>query len=306
MIFEASAPSNIALIKYMGKRASGNLPSNSSLSLTLDHLRTTVKLEPSKVDEFDDMKNKFSASEKERFLNHLKFLKKEFNFDKCFNVKSENNFPMSSGLASSASSFAALTLAFNEFLNSNGISTDISTLSTLSRRGSGSSCRSFFSPWCLWDHKTGEARAIDLPHYKFIFISVLISGKKKISSSKAHKLVTSSLLYNSRAERVVCRLDEVISCLRNDRWKSLYEVVSAEFWDMMSLFHTSKPSFFYIEPGSLEVLRSVEKIWIDNNSGPLVTMDAGANVHLIFKPEDKSIALDMKDSLNFPYIYHES
>lgn len=306
MKFQASAPSNIALIKYMGKRLNGNLPINSSLSLTLEHLRTTVKLELSNSDEFDDNRNKFSTGEKERFLNHLKFLKKEFDIDQCFKIVSDNNFPMSSGLASSASSFAALTLAFSEFLNTKGISFDLTTLSTLSRKGSGSSCRSFFSPWCLWDHKTGKAQSINLPDYKFIHMSVLVSGKKKISSTKAHKLVESSLLYETRAMRVANRLDKVISCLKNDKWKELYEVVKAEFWDMMSLFHTSTPSFFYIEPGSLEMLRNIEQVWKDNHAGPVVTMDAGANVHLIFRQEDKKIALRMKDKLNFPCIYHES
>ncbi len=304
MIFQASAPSNIALIKYMGKKSQDNLPINSSLSLTLDHLRTTVELELSKVDTFED--SNFSVSERDRFLNHLKFLKKEFDVENCFKVKSYNNFPMSSGLASSASSFAALTLAFKEFLNLNGVHPGITQLSVLSRMGSGSSCRSFFKPWCLWDHKTGIAQVIDLPSDKFIHISVLVSGKKKISSSRAHKMVESSLLYETRAKRAAVRLSQVISCLKEDKWEELYGLVSAEFWDMMSLFHTSIPGFFYIEQGSIEILRSVEKIWDDNGSGPLVTMDAGANIHLIFKPRDKNIALSMKNGLNFPCIYHES
>ncbi len=306
MIFKASAPSNLALVKYMGKRSKDNFPINSSLSITLDHLKTTVELEQSNADQFQNNELKLEQKECKRFLDHLKFLKDKFCVDECFKIKSYNNFPASSGFASSASSFAALTLAFAEFLRSKNRRPDIETLSALSRRGSGSSCRSFFAPWCLWDHVTGKASKIDLPDYKFIFLSVIISKKKKISSSLAHQIVQSSLLYDGRAKRAQERLDLIIENLKKDNWQNLFQLIKAEFWDMMGLFHTSMPGFFYIEPGSIEILKNVEKIWHDHKTGPLVTMDAASSVHLIFKPQDSNIALNMKNNLNFPYIYHES
>src|SRR6476659_4687638 len=109
----AQAPSNIALIKYMGKKdVQQNLPDNPSLSYTLNKLLSTVLLEqyPGKKDLWEPLHTPgappFTLSEasQERFLSHLLFLKKQFNYKGCFVVRSSNNFPLGSGLASSASS----------------------------------------------------------------------------------------------------------------------------------------------------------------------------------------------------------
>ena len=304
MKFSATSPSNLALVKYMGKKDL-NFPTNSSLSITLNHLTTEVELDFSDKDEYQG-ELKLTDKEENRFLNHLKFLKSKFRINQCFKIKSENNFPMGSGLASSASSFSALTLAFSKYLKSVKLIPDIKSLSILSRIGSGSSIRSFFSPWCLWDSSSGEAKSIDLPDYKFIFLTVLIGGKKKIPSSKAHKLIESSPLYETRSNRANMRLNLIIEKLRQDEWYELYQLVKAEFWDMMSLFHTAIPGFSYLEPDSIKMLNDVEKLWTEYSTGPLVTMDAGASVHLLFKPKDKELASKFKKNLKLKNIYHES
>lgn len=94
-------------------------------------------------------------------------------------MQSCNNFPHSSGMASSASSFAALTrcaaIALSELTNKPIPSVD--EQAQLSRLGSGSSCRSFYSPWALWEDN--EVKEIDLPYKELIYQGVIISNKKK-------------------------------------------------------------------------------------------------------------------------------
>ena len=107
----ATGPANIALIKYMGK-APGNLPTNISLSYTLDHLITTVTLSISPTNDhiFQCQPNQtLSPSDQQRFLNHLQRLTDHFAHPTRFTVQSKNNFPSHCGIASSASSFCALT-----------------------------------------------------------------------------------------------------------------------------------------------------------------------------------------------------
>ena len=157
----AQAPSNIALIKYMGKTDEGiNIPINSSLSYTLNHLISSVSLElyRGNHDLWEPLNTpgtkQFSLTTpaQSRYLRHLERLKIQFNYKGHFIVRSNNNFPQGSGLASSASSFAALTkcavLALCELTQTSLLSN--TEQANLSREGSGSSCRSFFSPWALW------------------------------------------------------------------------------------------------------------------------------------------------------------
>jgi len=120
IFFESAMPSNIALIKYMGKVDSEvNLPTNPSLSYTLDHLKTLVRLTPAEsgTDSWEPLNEgpyvapQLSEQGVQRFLKHFNFLKAEFGLHKNFVIQSGSNFPSDCGLASSASSFAALTMA---------------------------------------------------------------------------------------------------------------------------------------------------------------------------------------------------
>ncbi len=170
----AQAPANIALIKYMGKvDGSSNLPMNPSLSYTLPDLLSFVELESIKSthDSWEllavpgAVPFNLEATATTRFLNHLQLMKTTFGYNGHFMVRSCNNFPDGTGLASSASSFAALTIAANRALSELTGRPELSAseLSELSRQGSGSSCRSFFSPWALWDDTGAHAVAQNSP-----------------------------------------------------------------------------------------------------------------------------------------------
>lgn len=295
-----SAPSNIALIKYMGKiEGTGNKPTNASLSYTLENLKTFVRLTELDGD-LDQWKplvredlEKIDLSEKgqQRFIKHLQNLKEKWGVQKSFLVESANNFPSDCGLASSASSFAALTLAAAEMfqkLNPQPWGADKKVLSELSRQGSGSSCRSLFSPWALW--KEEYAQPMNLPVQNLHHIVVVVeASKKEVSSSEAHKLVTTSPRFHGRPERAELRLVDLSQALQFNDWHMARQIVWDEFIDMHRLFETSQPAFSYMTEASRAVLEDCQKFWNKWQDGPLVTMDAGANVHMLFRNDQKKI-----------------
>ncbi len=295
---EAFAPSNIAWIKYMGKvEQSGNRPTNVSLSYTVPYLLSKVIIESSHLEQ--DLwlpleEEKFHAptlSElgMKKFLNHFYFLKNEWNQNQVVKIYSANNFPADCGLASSASSFAALTKAADQFFS---LKKDTKELSRLSRQGSGSSCRSFFSPWAIW--KEEGAEKIEISYDDLLHAVVVIHAEKKeVSSSEAHKRVTSSPRFENRAHRASDRCLAVISDLRKGDWKSCYQVVKDEFIDMHELFETSVPEFKYRNKESSDVVDACQHIWNFKGDGPIVTMDAGPNVHLFFRLDQKELAQKM-------------
>ena len=160
----ARAHTNIALIKYWGKRDKDLfLPMNSSLSLTLDAFYTDTKVT------FDDQLtedifwlNGKEQTEKEvakisRFLD----LFCEYIGKRPFaRVESINFVPTAAGLASSASAFAALALAVADALK---LDLSRQDLSTIARRGSGSSTRSLFGGFVEWDMGTSSEDSMAYP-----------------------------------------------------------------------------------------------------------------------------------------------
>ncbi len=306
MWVEASAPSNIALIKYMGKiETKINRPTNSSLSYSLDKLRSFVRLrinESATADQWapyersDLLKMSLSKKGLSKFLGHLDLLKKEFKIKGFFDIESGNNFPSDCGLASSASSYAALTLAVHEWQLKNAAGAIApyrpKELSKLSQKGSGSSCRSFFSPWALWHHDGAEA--MQFPYHNLKHQVILCDQQKKdVSSSEAHLRVTTSDLFKGRPERAEERLKLLVQALREQQWKTAYQITWSEFWDMHMLFHTSVPPFMYMNGLSFQVLKELNDYWNSKSDGPLITMDAGSNVHLLFRPDQKAAYFEM-------------
>ncbi len=301
MWFEASAPSNIAIIKYMGKTdVANNKPTNSSFSFCLENLRTYVRIKknPELTSDIwkpylrDDLRPiVLSDKGKEKYLNHFRFLKMEFKIEGSFEIESANNFPSDCGLASSASSFAALTLVTHDWFIKNSGGTKKAylnkELAKLSQKGSGSSCRSFFSPWALW-HSSG-AESILIPYKNFKHQVLLCDESvKQVSSSEAHVRVLTSDSFKGRVERAEARLQKLIEAMRAEKWKQSFEICWNEFWDMHLLFHTSVPSFMYVNEITMSTLKTLHNNWISSGDGPLITMDAGSNIHLLYRQDQES------------------
>ncbi len=296
----AQAPSNIALIKYMGKKDVGtNLPLNPSLSYTLNELLSSVTLESHSgahdIWEPLDLPGykPFSLSSKAqaRYLQHLAVLKAHFNYTGKFIVRSCNNFPQASGLASSASSFAALTICACRALSDLTQTPLLSVVEQAqwSRKGSGSSCRSFFSPWALW--KDEEVGAIDLPYPSLIHQAVVISNDEKgVSSSEAHRMIETSPFYGSRPQQAAENLKSLLRAFQAQDWESAYQICWREFQSMHALFTSCATPFEYITPRSQEVLKLVQDLWEREKDGPIVTMDAGPNIHLLYRPDQLKLS----------------
>ncbi len=315
-------------------RSSINQSTNLSFSYTLDHLRTVVVIDsggdgdqesnqefnqgshPETNHEFHrefhqdfweplldpefSYQVKLSPQGEKKFLNHFSFLKEKWNITGTYRLRSANNFPADCGLASSASSFAALTKAtalLAEQLGVGGVGADSvkstrelqsQELARLSRRGSGSSCRSFHEPWVLWDQDRIEPMTFSSPFHQLCHQVVVVeAGKKEVSSSEAHGRVRSSLLYADRMRRTQLRWQELKTAMEKGDWALGFEICWAEFWDMHALFATSRPGFSYLKPLSFEVLNWVREEWNKYGDGPWATMDAGANVHLLFRIDQK-------------------
>ncbi len=299
---KCEAYSNIALIKYMGKTDSHrNEASNPSLSYTLPHLKTVVAIiDPPGAEMTEDgwspliepglLPIGLSEKGREKFLKHVGRLKDIWNYKHHILVESANNFPADCGIASSASSFAALTKAMALYLGRK--ETDLE-LARLSRLGSGSSCRSFFSPWCLWNGDNIES--VDLPYRNLHHLVIIVdAGKKSVSSSEAHLKVASSPLFEGRTKRVNERMEKLLSALSRQDWAQAFMVTWDEFEDMHQLFETSAEPFSYRTEASKKVLEDCKKVWSYKKDGPLVTMDAGPNVHLLFRGDQASMYDKMK------------
>ena len=301
-----------------------------SLSITLDHLLTKVKIEsleggarrdqwrPFEKSPFDGLPPLFRLSKKivwergfsslaqKRYLDFFKLLKRFFALPGHYILYSENNFPSAAGMASSSSSFSALTLAtwalakkLSPFKKELALLSK-SELAYLSRVGSGSSGRSFFSPFCLWmdgefkgsenallrNHLLQSSSPFKNPFGKWSHQAILIDLEaKQISSSEAHSLVKSSPRFKSHHQRSEKRLLSLAKAFRQKDWKALFKLCREEFLELHSLFETASPPFSYRNKHTEEALRQIESFWKKRGDGPLITMDAGANLHLFYRPD---------------------
>lgn len=305
----SQAPSNIALIKYMGKKDDEtNIAANSSLSYTLNKLTTLVRLESvnAKTDYWEPLKIdhtvtplNLSEEAQRKFINHLIRMKDFFGYKGNFLIQSSNNFPMGTGMASSASSFAALTrcasIALSDLTQKPMPSIDEQI--QLSRLGSGSSCRSFYSPWALWtSHKV---EPLDLPYPELIHQVIIVSDQeKKVSSREAHKRIKSSPFYATRNQSAEENLKQLIDALRAKDWVAAYRVCWDEFQEMHRLFSTCEQPFSYMTKKTIDLLDILERHWKKIGDGPLVTMDAGPNIHLLYRTDQEEIASDFHKQLD--------
>jgi diphosphomevalonate decarboxylase len=319
------SPSNIALIKYMGKRdGSANLPENSSLSMTLDRLATWVSarsdggstglaLEPGVPEGAPSHTRVPDLSEAghDKVLRHATLARAEaerilpahgleYAFTQDLTLRTGNTFPEASGIASSASSFAGITLAVtlacarDADAFARAWSQDFGLrreLARVSRRGSGSSCRSFEGPWVKWEDES--AQSIELPTSSALpslahFVLLISSEAKQVSSSQAHARVKGSPLWNGRVARATGRLVDLESALKSGDLASISRISWTEAWEMHSLFHTASEPFTYWKPGTLAALQWLAP-FVRSSAPPIVTMDAGPNVHVTVPLEDASV-----------------
>lgn len=301
----AEAPSNIAFLKYWGKLDHKNQwPSNNSLSMTLNkcHTRTSSIIldDGCEFEIYLDQKKIVGNHFYKKVIAYLTFLKQKYHFKPYLRVKTTNNFPTASGVASSASGFAALTLsalaAWTDSeslleLKEKGFSLDV--LSGLSRLGSGSSCRSFYGGYVVWEK--GEAH--DKQKTKSIMsqkdwdladtVVILSNEKKHLSSTDAHKRVFSSPLFAPRLALLQERQRAFEKSLSFCDIKSLGPLMEQEALDIHSVIMTAEEPFSYLKKETLDFLVWLRNLRQASGFQAYFTIDAGSNVHVITESKDQ-------------------
>lgn len=284
----ARAHPNIAFIKYWGNQNEElRLPVNSSLSMNLDGLytQTTVIWNSSLTEDQLILNNVQQTGEPlKRVSKHLSMLRDRIEGLKGYaEVISQNNFPMGVGIASSASSFAALTLAAVE---AGEQSVSNKTLSALARLGSGSASRSIPTGFVEWHkgstHESSYAESIAAPDYWDLVdvIAVVSEVHKKVGSTEGHQSANTSDLQDARVANAQKRLTDCKQALLNRDFTTFATVVEEDSNLMHSVMMTSRPPLFYWQPTSVAIMQAVPE-WRRNGLQVCYTLDAGPNVHCI-------------------------
>lgn len=283
----AVASSNIALIKYWGNRDHAlRLPSNSSLSMNLDALVTTTTVEFDAAltgDEVSIDGKEALGRAAERVSEHLDRVRALAGLGLRARVISSNTFPAGAGLASSASAFAALTLAA---CVAAGLNLTESELSRLARRASGSACRSVpcgFVAWeacdedeCSFGRSIAPAGHWDLRDV----IAIIETAHKAVGSSEGHVLAASSPLHAARVAAVPGLMARCRAAVLARDFAALAPVIEQDALAMHAVMMTSTPSLLYWTPLTLAVMQAV-RAWRTNGLPVAFTVDAGPNVHCL-------------------------
>jgi diphosphomevalonate decarboxylase len=300
------AGSNIAFIKYWGVADPAiNLPLNSSISMTLADAYTTTTLAWDYADKLtaDQLVldgKAVTGKGAERLVRHLDRIRALAGVQHRARVVSENNFPMASGIASSASGFAALTVAGCVALE---LALEPAELSALARLGSGSACRSLYGGFVLWDrgedHTTSVARPLFPPDYWDLYdvVAVVSSAEKAVSSEGGHQIAATSPLTQARAAFVERSLATVREALVDRDLTRLGPFLEQDALAMHGVMMTSTPSLFYWLPATVEVMLAVRR-WREVDGLPAYfTIDAGPNVHVLCEAETAPAVQDRLASL---------
>jgi len=315
--YQWSAPSNIALVKYWGKKEN-QIPANPSVSFTLNNCKTITKLAFAKKDlstslntdaddfSFDllfegqpkeDFKPKIQKF-LERIEAYLPFLKRYH-----FTIDTQNTFPHSSGIASSASGMAALAMNFMSLEKAlNPTMTDdyfYQKASFLARLGSGSACRSVKGQVVVWGKQENIKGSSDLfgvefpnaihANFKNYQDTILLvdKGEKQVSSTVGHDLMHNHPYAQRRFEQAHENLDQLISIFENGDVNEFIKVVESEALTLHAMMMTSMPYFILMKPNTLQIINAIWKFRNETKIPVCFTLDAGANVHVLY-PENVS------------------
>ncbi len=283
----AIAHPNIAFIKYWGNRDQTlRLPENSSISMNLEELvtRTRITFDPAFTSDIFDLNGlRQSGPALQRVTSQLNVIRGIRGIATRAHVMSENNFPVGAGIASSASAFAALTVAA---VNAMGLEMSEKDLSRLARRGSGSACRSIPTGYVEWYRGTSDmdsfAVSIGKPNHWHLVdcITVVTAAHKKTGSSEGHKLASSSPFQAVRIADADRRIDRCRDALLARDFEAFAEIIEEDSNMMHAVMMTSRPALLYWEPATIEIMKAVQS-WRKTGIPAAYTIDAGPNVHIL-------------------------
>ena len=317
--FQWSAPSNIALVKYWGKK-DNQIPANPSVSFTLNNCKTITKLAFAKKEKQDTFSFDllFEGKPKEDFKPKIqKFLERieiylPFLKEYHFTIDTENTFPHSSGIASSASGMAAL--AMNLMRLEKELNPEMTEeyffqkASMLARLGSGSACRSVKGQVVVWgNHKnikgSSDLFGIEFPYaihdnFKNFQDTILLvdKGEKQVSSTVGHDLMHDHPFAERRFAQAHENLDSLKAIFANGNLEEFIQIVESEALTLHAMMMTSMPYFILMKPNTLEIINAIWKFRNNTKIAVCFTLDAGANVHVLYPNKDKEIVLQFIQS----------
>ena len=302
-----ACPSNIALVKYWGKKGK-QLPQNPSISFTLSECRSETFVTFEKADRFgfnfffEGKENPAFGAKIEKFLldNQAFF---PFINQLHLTVESRNTFPHSSGIASSASSMSAFVMCLLEIESKLvGPSTGSGALtkaSYFSRLASGSAARSVFPKMALWGKTeayegSSDEYAVPLaddihPVFKTYRDSILIiSGEQKSVSSRAgHALMEGNVYASARYAQANENIKNLLVALKSGDMDTFINITESEALQLHALMMCSNPSFILMKPNTLNIINAVRQFREETKIPVCFTLDAGPNAHLLY-PESEA------------------
>lgn len=317
----ASCPSNIALIKYWGKYEN-QIPANPSISYTLNNCKTNTSME-FVADEKFSVQTFLSGNEEKKFAEKIeKYLR---NIEEYlpwilkgkYIIRTENTFPHSSGIASSASGFGAIAKCLMEleqqFSGIQDCDFKLRKASFLARLGSGSACRSLYPGLVVWGttkevENSSDLYAVQYPNDEIhdVFKSfndwvlLIHEGAKSVSSTVGHGLMNTHPYAERRFQEAHENFAVLKEILKNGDMPNFIKLVEHEALTLHAMMMMSAPAFILMKTGTLAV---INKIWDFRKEADLplfFTLDAGANVHLLFpadSDEDKIKEFIVKELL---------
>lgn len=299
----ASCPSNIALIKYWGKYAN-QIPANPSISYTLSNCKTNTSVEFTADEPFSvqtylsDVEEVKFASKIEKYFRSIEqylpwILKGKFV------IRTENTFPHSSGIASSASGFGAIAQCLvaleEEFSGALDCAFKTQKASFLARLGSGSACRSLYDGLVVWGETKEVAGSSDLfavpypndeihPVFKNFndWVLLIHEGQKSVSSTVGHGLMNTNPYAERRFQEAHENFASLKGILKNGNLDEFIKLVEHEALTLHAMMMISEPAFILMKTGTLEVINKIWDFRKETGLPLFFTLDAGANVHLLF------------------------
>jgi diphosphomevalonate decarboxylase len=298
----AVAPSNIAFVKYWGRKDEVlRLPENGSISMCLSGLETTTTVEFSEEFENDEIVINGVKEELEnnRAVKHLNRIRELAKIDWKAKVDTSNNFPTGTGLSSSASGFAALTLAAS---TASGLNLSEKELTILARQGSGSACRSIPDGFVEWkDGNTSEESYAEsiFPHDYFDIadiVAVVSTEKKFLATSEGQKSARTSPFFPERLKLIRGKINEVKQMISAKDFTKFGELIEAEALEFHSILFTSNPPLFYWTPQTVAVMKYVQALRREGLEA-YFTINTGQDVHVICRAENSEKIADKLSEL---------
>lgn len=318
-----SCPSNIALVKYWGKKEGLQLPANASISFTLSACRTEcyMHLEDKPLDGQFSLHFTFEGKSKSSFIPKIiTFFERIYPIiswlkDHHISIDTRNTFPHSSGIASSASAFAAMSQCITDLhiQLGNTVENPINFASELARIGSGSAARSLMGPLGVWGYhdsfpESNDRFAIPFVEIHPIFetfrdtILIVESGSKSVSSTAGHGLMNGHPFAEARYHQASKNMHQIKNILQSGDLESFFILVEEEAMTLHAMMMTGRPSFLLFKPQTIAIIVKLREARKLNGISMCFTLDAGANVHVLYPDSEHQTVISWIQETITPYL----